>query len=87
MPPASMTKMMTIYLLFERLKEGRLALDDEFLVSRKAWRKGGSKMFVEAGKRVRVEDLVRGIVVQSGNDATIVVAEGLAGSERRLHVK
>ena len=58
-----------------------MALDDEFPVSRKAWRKGGSKMFVEAGKRVRVEDLVRGIVVQSGNDATIVVAEGLAGSE------
>lgn len=81
MPPASMTKMMTVYLLFERLKEGRLALDDELLVSRKAWRKGGSKMFVEAGKRVRVEDLIRGIVVQSGNDATIVVAEGLAGSE------
>ena len=81
MSPASMTKMMTIYLLFERLKEGRLALDDELLVSRKAWRKGGSKMFVEAGKRVRVEDLIRGIVVQSGNDATIVVAEGLAGSE------
>mgnify|MGYP001980634692 CR=1 FL=1 len=81
MSPASMTKMMTIYLLFERLKEGRLAFDDEFPVSRKAWRKGGSKMFVEAGKRVRVEDLVRGIVVQSGNDATIVVAEGLAGSE------
>ena len=82
MPPASMTKMMTIYLLFERLKEGRLALDDEFLVSRKAWRKGGSKMFVEAGKRVRVEDLVRGIVVQSGNDATIVVAEGLRRKRR-----
>ena len=81
MPPASMTKMMTVYLLFERLKEGRLALYDELLVSRKAWRKGGSKMFVEAGKRVRVEDLIRGIVVQSGNDATIVVAEGLAGSE------
>ena len=61
MSPASMTKMMTIYLLFERLKEGRLAFDDEFPVSRKAWRKGGSKMFVEAGKRVRVEDLVRGL--------------------------
>ena len=81
MPPASMTKMMTIYLLFERLNEGRLALDDEFLVSRKAWQKGGSKMFVEVGKRVRVEDLIRGIVIQSGNDATIVAAEGLEGSE------
>ena len=81
MPPASMTKMMTIYLLFERLNEGRLALDDELLVSRKAWQKGGSKMFVEVGKRVRVEDLIRGIVIQSGNDATIVAAEGLEGSE------
>ncbi|MDP7392982.1 MAG: D-alanyl-D-alanine carboxypeptidase family protein [Alphaproteobacteria bacterium] len=81
MPPASMTKMMTVYLIFERLKEGRLSLDDEFRVSRKAWKKGGSKMFVEVGKRVRVEDLIRGIVVQSGNDATIVVAEGLSGSE------
>lgn len=81
MPPASMTKMMTIYLLFERLKQGRLSLDDELVVSEKAWRKGGSKMFVQAGKRVRVEDLIRGIIVQSGNDATIVVAEGLAGTE------
>lgn len=81
MPPASMTKMMTVYLLFERLKEGRLSLEDELQVSRKAWKKGGSKMFVEAGKTVRVEDLIRGIVVQSGNDATIVVAEGLAGNE------
>ena len=74
MPPASMTKMMTVYLLFERLAEGRLSLDDELLVSRKAWKKGGSKMFVEAGKNIKVEDLIRGIVVQSGNDATIVVA-------------
>ena len=81
MPPASMTKMMTVYLLFERLEEGRLFLDDQFLVSRKAWEKGGSKMFVEAGKNIKVEDLIRGIVVQSGNDATIVVAEGLAGNE------
>ncbi|PPR65055.1 MAG: D-alanyl-D-alanine carboxypeptidase DacA [Alphaproteobacteria bacterium MarineAlpha4_Bin2] len=81
MSPASMTKMMTVYLIFERLKEGRLSLEDQFLVSRKAWRKGGSKMFVEAGERVSVEDLIRGIVVQSGNDATIVVAEGLSGSE------
>jgi len=81
MPPASMTKMMTVYLLFERLAEGRLSLNDELLVSRKAWKKGGSKMFVEAGKKDKVEDLIRGIVVLSGNDATIVVAEGLAGTE------
>lgn len=81
MYPASMTKMMTVYLLFQRLKDGRLSLDDTLSVSEKAWRKGGSKMWVEVGKQVRVEDLIRGIVVQSGNDATIVVAEGLAGTE------
>ena len=81
MAPASMTKMMTVYILFERLKDGSLSLEDTFRVSEKAWRKGGSKMYVDVGSRVRVEDLLRGIVVQSGNDASIVVAEGLAGSE------
>ncbi len=79
--PSSMTKMMTIYLLFEKLASGTLALDDTFEVSEKAWRKGGSKMFVEVGSHVTIEDLIRGIAVQSGNDASIVVAEGLAGSE------
>ena len=79
--PSSMTKIMTIYLLFERLAEGSLGLTDTLPVSEKAWRMGGSKMFVEVGDRVTVEDLIRGIVVQSGNDATVVVAEGLAGSE------
>jgi serine-type D-Ala-D-Ala carboxypeptidase (penicillin-binding protein 5/6) len=81
LPPASMSKLMTVLMVFERLHEGRLQLDDEFTVSEKAWRKGGSKMFVEVGKQVRVEDLLRGIIVQSGNDACIVVAENLAGSE------
>ena len=80
-PPSSMSKMMTVYLAFERIKEGSLKLDDTFLISEKAWRRGGSKMFVEVGKRVRVDDLLRGIIVQSGNDASIAVAEGLAGSE------
>jgi D-alanyl-D-alanine carboxypeptidase (penicillin-binding protein 5/6) len=79
--PASMTKMMTVYLLFERLKDGRMSLEDMLTVSEKAWRKGGSKMYVEVGKQVKVEDLIRGIVVQSGNDASIVVAEALGGSE------
>ncbi|MGH7186175.1 MAG: D-alanyl-D-alanine carboxypeptidase family protein, partial [Pseudomonadota bacterium] len=74
MPPASMSKIMTVYLVFERLKDGRLSLDDELLVSEKAWRMGGSKMFVEVGKRVRVEDLLQGVIVQSGNDACIVLA-------------
>ncbi|WP_259779819.1 D-alanyl-D-alanine carboxypeptidase family protein [Aestuariispira ectoiniformans] len=81
MYPASMTKMMTAYMLFEQLKNGTLSLDDTFPVSKKAWKKGGSKMFVEVGKRVRIEDLLRGIIIQSGNDATIVAAEGLSGSE------
>jgi D-alanyl-D-alanine carboxypeptidase (penicillin-binding protein 5/6) len=81
MPPASMSKIMTIYLIFERLKDGRLSLDDEFLVSEKAWNWGGSKMFVEVGKQVRVEDLLRGVIVQSGNDASIVLAEGVGGTE------
>ena len=81
MPPASMSKIMTTYMVFERLKDGRLALDDELPVSEKAWRMGGSKMFVEVGKTARVEDLLRGVIVQSGNDACIVLAEGLSGTE------
>ena len=86
MPPASMSKMMTAYMLFERLRDGSLTLDDTFTVSVNAWRKGGAKsgsstMFLEPGKKARVEDLIRGIIVQSGNDACIVVAEGLASSE------
>jgi D-alanyl-D-alanine carboxypeptidase (penicillin-binding protein 5/6) len=81
MTPSSMSKLMTMHVLFERLKEGRLSLEDSFGVSERAWRMGGSKMFVAVNSRVKVEDLVRGIVVQSGNDACVVVAEGLAGSE------
>lgn len=80
-PTASMSKLMTIYMLLERIQSGALSLDDTFPVSEKAWKKGGSKMFVEVGKQVRVEDLLRGIIIQSGNDASIVVAEALAGSE------
>jgi serine-type D-Ala-D-Ala carboxypeptidase (penicillin-binding protein 5/6) len=81
MPPSSMTKIMTAYLVFEKLVNGEISLDDEFPVSKLAWRKGGSKMFVEVGSHVRVEDLLRGIIVQSGNDACIVVAEALSGNE------
>jgi serine-type D-Ala-D-Ala carboxypeptidase (penicillin-binding protein 5/6) len=81
LPTASLSKLMTIYMVFERLKDGRLQLDDTFSVSEKAWRMGGSKMFVEVGTKVRVEDLLHGIIVQSGNDACIVVAENLAGTE------
>src|SRR3546814_3052955 len=81
MPPSSMSKLMTAYIVFDRLQGQRLSLEDKFTVSEKAWRMGGSKMFVEVGSQVRVEDLLRGVIVQSGNDACIVLAEGLAGSE------
>ncbi|NJB75351.1 D-alanyl-D-alanine carboxypeptidase family protein [Thalassospira tepidiphila] len=79
--PASMTKMMTVHMLFKYIKDGRVSMDDTFHVSEKAWRKGGSKMFVEVNSNVSVSDLLHGIIVQSGNDAAIVVAEGIGGSE------
>ncbi len=86
MPPASMSKLMTVFMVFERLRDGRLSLDDTFRISENAWRKGGTKsgsstMFLVPGKRARIEDLIRGIIVQSGNDACIVIAEGISGSE------
>ena len=81
MPTSSMSKVMTMYMVFEALKEGRLKLADKMHVSRKAWSKKGSSMFLKEGQSVTVEDLIRGVVIQSGNDATIVFAEGLAGEE------
>ncbi len=84
MPPSSMTKLMTLYIVYSRLKDGRLKLDDQLPVSELAWRTGGSKMFVQVGDRVRVEDLIRGIEVDSGNDACVVLAEGIAGSEAQF---
>ena len=80
-PPASMSKLMTLYLLFEALRDGRVAMDTAFTVSARAQAMGGSRMFVEAGTSVPVEALIQGIIVQSGNDACVVVAEGLAGTE------
>lgn len=82
MPPASMSKVMTAYLVFDYLKQGRAKLDDELPVSERAWRTGGSKMFVPIGGRIKIEELIRGMVIQSGNDACVVLAEGLAGSEQ-----
>lgn len=79
--PSSMTKMMTAYLVYEKLKKGELKLEDELTVSEKAWRMGGSKMFIEVGTRVSVLDLLHGAVISSGNDACVALAEGLAGSE------
>ena len=80
-PPASMSKLMTLYMLFEALRDGRVTKDTLFLVSPRAQSMEGSRMFVEAGTSVRVGDLIQGIIVQSGNDACVVVAEGLAGTE------
>lgn len=80
-PPASMSKLMTLYMLFEALRDGRVTPETEFTVSQKAQAMGGSRMFLEAGERVPVSALIDGIIVQSGNDACVVVAEGLYGSE------
>ena len=82
--PASMSKLMLVYMVFERLQNQTLKLDQEFLVSKKAWKFGGSKMFVNIGDKVSVIDLLKGVVVQSGNDACIVLAEGLSGSEENM---
>ena len=85
-PPASMSKLMTVNMIFEKLKDGSLSLDDTFTVSERAWKlggaaSGGSTLFLKIGEKVRVEDILKGILIQSGNDACIVAAENLAGSE------
>jgi len=85
-PPASLAKLMTMEVVFEQLKRGRLKLDDKFFISEDAWRRGGansggSAMFAELNSEIELESLIRGVIVQSGNDASIAIAEGLAGSE------
>jgi D-alanyl-D-alanine carboxypeptidase (penicillin-binding protein 5/6) len=79
--PASLTKLMTVYVVFAQLRSGKLRLTDSFTVTEHAWRTQGSKTFVELGNQIKLDDLLRGIIVQSGNDACVVVAEGVAGSE------
>lgn len=79
--PASLTKMMTAYTVFHELKSGHIQLDDEVRISEKAWRMIGSKMFIEVGKFVTVEELLKGMIIQSGNDASVSLAEHVAGSE------
>ena len=81
MPPSSMAKEMTIYIVFEELTAGRIKLDTKFRVSERARNMGGSRMFVELGSEVTVEELIRGMIVLSGNDACVVIAEGLSGTE------
>lgn len=79
--PASITKIMTAYLVYKSLAEGQINLEDEVSVSEKAWRMEGSRMFIEVGKHVKVSDLLMGMIVQSGNDASVALAEHVAGSE------
>ena len=79
--PASLTKIMTTYVVFKALKQGQISLEEEVTVSEKAWRTEGSRMFIEVGKRVTVQNLLLGMIVQSGNDASVALAEHIAGSE------
>jgi len=81
LPPASLTKMLTSYIAASEIVKGNIALDDQVLISVKAWRTGGSKMFIREGTRVSVENLERGIIIQSGNDASVALAEHIAGAE------
>lgn len=81
LPPASLTKIMTIYIIASELKSGKISLQDEVLVSEKAWRTEGSRMFIEVDKTVMLSDLLHGIVIQSGNDASVALAEYISGTE------
>ncbi len=84
MPPSSMSKLMTLYVMFDRLKRGKLKLEDKFHVSEKAWKMEGSRMYLQVDTDVKVEDIIRGIIVQSGNDACVTAAEGIAGTEEEF---
>jgi D-alanyl-D-alanine carboxypeptidase (penicillin-binding protein 5/6) len=84
MPTSSMSKMMTMYMVFDAVKQGKIKLDDEFTVSEHAWKQEGSRTFLNIGQKVKVEDLIRGVIVQSGNDAAVVLAEALGGSEENF---
>jgi len=79
--PASLTKIMTAYVVMKEIEAGQVTLQDQVLVSKKAWRTPGSRMFIEVGKRVSLEDLLKGMIIQSGNDASVALAEHIAGSE------
>ena len=79
--PASMTKVMTAYVVADQIKNDLISIDDKVLISEKAWKMGGSKMFIEVGKRVSILDLLKGIIIQSGNDAAVAIAEYVGGTE------
>ncbi|WP_291994355.1 D-alanyl-D-alanine carboxypeptidase family protein [Candidatus Accumulibacter sp. ACC003] len=82
--PASLTKLMTAYLTFSALKQGTIKLDQEVLISRKAWKTGGSRMFIQVNSEVKVDDLIKGMIVQSGNDACVALSEAIAGDEENF---
>jgi serine-type D-Ala-D-Ala carboxypeptidase (penicillin-binding protein 5/6) len=81
LPPASLTKIMTVYVVSSELANGKISLEDEVLVSEKAWRTQGSRMFIEVGKKVKLDDLLHGVIIQSGNDASVALAEYISGTE------
>ncbi len=84
LPPASLTKVMTAYVVFKEIKEKRLSLKDEVLISEKAWKTQGSKTYIEVGKKIKVEDLIKGMIIQSGNDASVALAEHISGTETQF---
>ncbi|BBB24173.1 D-alanyl-D-alanine carboxypeptidase (penicillin-binding protein 5/6) [Isorropodon fossajaponicum endosymbiont JTNG4] len=79
--PASLTKLMTAYVVFQLINDGRISLEDEVRISKKAWKTGGSKSFVEVGKTIKLETLLKGMIIQSGNDSAVALAEHIAGTE------
>ena len=81
LPPASLTKIMTVYVVASELANGKISLEDEVLVSEKAWRTVGSRMFIEVGKKIKLEELLHGVIIQSGNDASVALAEHVSGTE------
>ena len=86
LPPASITKIMTSYLAFMELENKTLDLQDEVLVSKNAWKTGGSKMFIEVGKKIKIDDLLHGIITSSGNDASVAMAEHISGNEETFAI-
>ncbi len=86
LPPASITKMMTAYIAFTELKEKNISFNEEVLVSKKAWKTGGSKMFIEVGKRIKLKDILQGVITVSGNDASVALAEHISGDENTFAI-
>ena len=86
LPPASITKMMTAYLAFTELNENNVSLSEDILVSKKAWKTGGSKMFIEVGKKIKFKDILQGVITVSGNDASVALAEHISGDENTFAI-